>query len=270
MFCKKCGVPLGENGICPKCGYVYEPMYKEYMDSWLEQGKTLGLPSMNSFAQPKTEMRTEEGKITQSENNNYQQPVQPINPYQQQPVYPYYQQNFNAQQSQEPKKSAFSWRAWFAPATIVAYIVVNLLFTMVVTPIFDEIYFDAYRDGYDSAYLSSINGFYNIAMTCMQLIVLPLLSVILFNLAFIKVDKKKKKACSVLILAPIACEWAVVSLSKIVSNVLTMWQNVGMIGPVEASFVKGIFVLALYIIVMISVFFICKSALKKMEKSWQQ
>ena len=32
MFCKKCGVQLGENGICPKCGYVYEPMYKEYMN----------------------------------------------------------------------------------------------------------------------------------------------------------------------------------------------------------------------------------------------
>ena len=269
MFCKKCGVQLGENGICPKCGYVYEPMYKEYMDSWLEQGKTLGLPSMNSFAQPKTEVRTEEVKPAQNENNNYHQQEQTVNPYQQQPGYPYYQQNFNAQQPVEPKKTKFSWRAWFVPVTMIAYIVVNMLFTIVVTPIFDEIYFEAYRDGYDFAYLSSISGFHEIAMTCMQLIILPLLSVLFFNLAFLKVEKKKKRACSLLVLAPFVCEWAVNGFSRIVSNVTSMWLNVNMVSPAEASIVSGVFALVFYIIAIISIFFISKKALDKIEKSWK-
>jgi sensor histidine kinase YesM len=83
------------------------------------------------------------------------------------------------------------------------------------------------------------------------------------------VEKKKKRACSLLVLAPFVCEWAGVGLSKISSKVITMWLNVGMVSSIEAASINGILALVFYIVASIAMFFISKKALKKIEKSWK-
>ena len=259
MFCRKCGVQLGENGICPKCGFVYEPMYKEYMDSWFEQGKTLSLPSMDSVAHTKTQMRFDETPTVQTANNNYQQP----SAYTQ-----YYQQNPMVQQTVQ-KKSNLSLRAWFAPVTLIVFVLIYGILLSIASPILAEAIMDAAFDGFNEAYISSISTTYSIVFTCVEVIFLPLLSVLLYNLAFINVEKKKKKASSALILAPIVAYWVMNKISSIINNVLTMWLNAKMIEQSAYSICSAICNLLFLTIFTVVSFFICKSALKKLENSWQ-
>ena len=82
MYCKKCGTQLSENGSCSNCGYVYEPMYNNYIHSQFQQGKTLELPPLEGVLEDgttKTEKANLESvKDTLKPEKNIQEPAEKI------------------------------------------------------------------------------------------------------------------------------------------------------------------------------------------------